>query len=214
MFEVDEEPESSSDSSVELEKMAAQPIPSRAKTAEQIAREQPGPNLEEIKVPPTPQQPQEPVVDAGGNVNYAAVYRMANIGDSPFTAEQVLDILNSLPAELPIEAKRATLKVTLAAIAKTNGVTQEAVVADASRKLTALGAFAETYSEHARQYIAKAEQQIAAAEAEIQRLRQGIADAKAKEGQAIQSCQKECDRLDDVLEFFSLDVPPSKYAQS
>ena len=197
---------------VDLEGIA--PTPAKPKSAEQIAREQPGPNLEDIKVPQSPQAPTEPVVDATGQVNYPAVYRMANIPDAPLTAEQVLDILHSLPSELPLEAKRATLKVTLNAIAKTNGVTPEAVVADASRKLTALGAFAQTYTEHATQYIAKAEQQIAAAEAEIQRLKQGIEDAKKKEQQAAQSCHQECDRLDDVLEFFSLDVAPSKYAQS
>jgi hypothetical protein len=208
MFEFEEElaPPSSSLHNVEAVVGARQ-----AKSAEQIVREQPGPNLEDIQVPQTPK---EPVLDASGNVNFDAVYRMAALPESAFTAEHVLEILQSLPAELPLDARRATLKVTLSAMAKTNGVTPEAVVADASRKLAALSAFARTYSEHAKQYVSKAEQQIAAAEAEIQRLRAGISEARSKERQAIDSCQRESDRLDDVLEFFSLDVPPSKYAEN
>lgn len=197
----------SDDSRDEMSAVSA-PAP-RSKTVQEIAREQPGPNLEDIRVP---QSPPEPVMDANGHVNFGAVYQMASLPEAAFTAEHVLDILNSFPAELPLDARRATMKVTLSAMSKTNGASPETVVADASRKLTALGAFAKTYSEHAQQYITKAEQQIAAAESEIQRLRASIADAKSKEQQAMSSCEKESDRLDDVLEFFSLDIPPSKYA--
>lgn len=198
----------------ELAGKTAAPTPAPApaakpKTVEQIVREQPGPNLDEIKAPAAPI---EPVIDAAGNIHFHSIYKLAGLTDSPFTAEQVLELLGSLPAELPIEAKRATLKVTLNAMAKTTGVTPETVVADASRKLAALAAYAQSYSEQAGQYVNKAEAEIGNLEAEIARRKQGITEAKEKQLKMVDACQKESDRLDDVLEFFSLDVPPSKYA--
>jgi hypothetical protein len=181
-----------------------------AKTIEQIVREQPGPNLEDIKV----SAPAEPVISSDGHVNYGSIYRMASLPETPFTAEQVLEVLHSLPAELPIESKRATLKVTLSAMAKTTGVTPETVVADASRKLAALASFAQSYTDQANKYILKCQEEIKNLEAEIERRKMGISEATAKQSQMVEACQTESDRLDDVLEFFSLDVPPSKYAKN
>jgi hypothetical protein len=192
------------------------PTPAPRRTVEQIVREQPGPNLDEIKIPapaPAPAAPVEPVIGADGQINFNAIYQMAKLPSSAFAAEQVLELLASLPAELPIAAKRATLKVTLEAMSKTVGVTSESVVADASRKLAALAAYSDSYSEQANLYVTKSETEIANLEAEIERRKQGIQDAKARQAQMQQACQAESDRLDDVLEFFSLDVPPSKYAQ-
>jgi hypothetical protein len=180
-----------------------------AKTVEQIVRESPGPNLDEIKVPAAPQ---ESPIAPDGTVSFPAIYAMANLPSSPFTAEQVLELLASLPAELPMETKRATLKVTLSAMAKTLGVSPETVVADASRKLAALAAYAQSYTDQANGYVTKAELEIAALQQEIESRRQGIESATAKQAQMVQACSVESDRLDDVLEFFSLDVPPSKLA--
>ena len=42
--------------------------------------------------------------------------------------------------------------------------------------------------------------------------RQAIQSARQKLAQSKQKCEVEAERLDDVLEFFSLDVAPSKYA--
>jgi hypothetical protein len=190
-----------------------EPAPAPRRTVEDIAREQPGPNLDEIKVPaPAPTAPAQPVVGPDGQVNFNAIYGMAKLPSSAFTAEQVLELLGSLPAELPISAKRATLKVTLDTMSKTLGVNSETVVADASRKLAALAAYSDSYGDQAKIYTSKAEMEIANLEAEIQKRKQGIEEAKKRQTQIQQACQAESDRLDDVLEFFSLDVPPSKYA--
>jgi hypothetical protein len=186
------------------------PTPTPApRTVEQIVRESPGPNLDQIHPTATPSQP---VIDPSGKVDFAAIYQLANLPSSPFTAEQVLEVLASLPPELPLEAKRTTLKVTLGAMAKTMGVTSETVVADASRKLAALAGYAESYVKQANEYIAKSEQEIQALQAQIEERRRGINDAVKKQSQMVDACTAESDRLDDVLEFFSLDVGPSKYA--
>src|SRR5476649_1505270 len=92
-------------------------------TVEQVVRDEPGPNLDEIK--PTA-NPAAPVIDADGNVVFSSIYALANLPNSPFTAEQVLELLATLPADLPIESKRATVKITVNAMAKATGVTTEA----------------------------------------------------------------------------------------
>lgn len=185
------------------------PAPKVTKTVEQIVREQPGPNLDEIKVPATP----APAIErADGSIDYAGIYTLAALPDAPFSAEKALEILSSLPAELPLEAKRATMKVTLSALGATLGVTPETVVADASRKLTALSAYAASYTDQAKSYIAKAEEEITRLEGEIARRKENIETAKGRQVRMVEACGQEADRLDDVLEFFSLDTGPSKLA--
>jgi len=179
------------------------------KTVEQIVRESPGPNLDEIKVPvTTPQQ----VVEPDGKVDFKAIYQMASLTPSAFSAEQVLDIMASMPADLPLETKRATIKITLNAMTQTLGVSPETIVADASRKLAALAAYAESHAKQAGEFVAKTDVEIANLEAEIEKRKKAIEEAKAQQTIVAQACTAESDRLDDVLEFFSLDVAPSKYA--
>jgi hypothetical protein len=181
-------------------------LPKTTKTVDQIVRESPGPNLDDIKPAATPQQP---VISQDGRVNFPAIYGLANLPTSPFTAEQVLEVLNSLPAELPLESKRATLKVTLDAMGKALGVTPESIVADASRKLAALSAYAHSYSDQAGQYMEKCKQEIARLEGEIEARKKGIEDATSKQATMTESCTAESDRLHEVLQFFSVSIPPS-----
>jgi len=195
-----------------LRQSAPTPSPAPAsRTVEQIVRESPGPNLDEIKAPATPNAT---VIDASGNVDFSAIYALANLPNSPFSAEQVLELLATLPKELPIEAKRATVNVTVNAMAKATGVTPDAIVADASRKLAALAAYAKSYADQASQFITRADAEITALQAEIEQKKRAIDDAKGKQSQMVHCCTTESDRLDEVLEFFSLDVHPSKYAET
>ena len=173
---------------------------------EQIVRESPGPNLDEIKVPPSVAPP---VIEPGKQPDFTNIYRQANLPAAPFTAEQVLELLAALPPELPMETKRQTVKVTLSAMAKTMGVTLDSIIADASRKLAALTAFADTYGKQASEFTIKSQTEIAQLEAEIEEKRKAIASAQTMQAHVSQVCQVECVRLDEVLEFFSLDVPPS-----
>jgi hypothetical protein len=179
----------------------ATPAPKPAvKTVEQIVRDSPGPNLDEIKAPATQAQP---VIGDDGRVNYAAIYGLAGLPTASFSAEQVLEILSSLPAGLPIETQRATLKVTLDAMGKTLGVTPESVVADASRKLAALASYAQSYGTYVTQVTAESEAEIAKLEAQIQALKDKIADGAKKQETVVASCKTEADRLSTVLQFFS-----------
>ncbi|MBS1724909.1 MAG: hypothetical protein JSS66_18370 [Armatimonadetes bacterium] len=192
---------------------AAEPVvmPIRTKTVEQIVEEAPGPSLAEVQA--TPKDEQKPIFSADGSVDFAAIYQMASLPAASFGADEVLKILHEFPADLPLESKRATMKVTLGAMTATTGASAETVVADASRKLAALASYSEGFEKQATDFIAKSEAEVARLQSEIERNRANMEGAKAKVEVVKSACLAESDRLDDVLEFFSLDVAPSKYAK-
>jgi hypothetical protein len=179
------------------------------KAVEQIVQDADGPNLDEIAVKASSIAP---AAGPDGKVQFTAIYDQSGLPAVPFSAEQMLDMLNSLPLELPLDTKRQTVKVTLGSMGKTIGATPETIVADASRKLAALSAYMETLSRETAEFITTSELEIAALQAQIEEKRKAIQATQEKQAQARQMCDAESDRLDDVLEFFSLDVPPSKYA--
>ena len=185
------------------------PQPAQAKTVEQIVRDSPGPNLDQIEVP---HDSPPPAADKSGKIDYSPIYRQAKLPDSQFTAEQMLDMLASLPAELPLETKRQTVKVTLNSMGKALGATPETIVADSSRKLAALASYVESLGKRTADMVAKSQLEIASLQAQIEEKKKAVEAAQNKQVQATRACEAESDRLDDVLEFFSLDVPPSKHA--
>jgi gas vesicle protein len=181
----------------------------KTKTVEQIVRESEGPNLDEIKVtaavPP-------PVVGPNGRADFAHIYEQAGVPRQQFTAEQLLDMIAELPANLPLDTKRQMVKVSLNAMGKTLGATPETIVADASRKLAAINAYKEDCSKQTADIVARTEKEIADLQNRIEEKRREMARAKQNMMQITEICEAEADRLDDVLEFLSLDTPPSKYA--
>lgn len=178
-----------------------------SRTVEQIVRETEGPNLDEIKMdaPPAPAAP-------GDVIEPAAIYKAAKLPTSPFSAEQMLDMLASLPVELPLDTRRQTVNVTFGALGKSLNATPETVVADASRKIAALAAYEEYLKQRTADFAATGEAEIQKLQEQVEAKRKAIFDARAQLQATSQMCAAETDRLDDVLEFFSLDVAPSKYA--
>lgn len=177
------------------------------KTVEQIAKDTPGPDLKDVKVtmPTSIGQP-------GAPLQPTAIYEAAKLPPSPFTAEQMLEMLAGLPQQLPLDIKRQTIKVTLGALGKTMGATPETIVADASRKMAALKSYAEHLQKRTDEFALNGDAEIAALQKQIEDKRKAIDNARGSLNAATQLCVKESERLDDVLEFFSLDVAPSKYA--
>ncbi len=179
------------------------------KTVEQIVQESPGPNLDQVRVSADP-APQ--VVSPDGSVNFQAIYQSANLPATPFTAEQVLEMMAALPADVPLETRRQMIKVSIGAMGKAIGATAENIVADASRKLAALAAHTDNLTHLTDQYCSSAESKIAELQAEIENTRKSMETARAKQQREVDACTAESHSLDDVLEFFSLDVPPSRHA--
>jgi len=195
----------------ELEDKPSPPSSGPAKTVDQIVRETHGPNLDEIQVSEASLAPN---ISPDGKPDFGPIYQHSGLPASPFTAEQMLEMLNSLPAELPLDTKRQTVKVTLNSMGKPIGANPETIVADASRKLAALTAYIDHLTKQTADFAAATQMEIAGLEAQIAQKRQAIEIAQQKQQQMRRLCDVESDRLDDVLEFFSLDVPPSRYAAS
>src|SRR5688500_9094985 len=93
-----------------------------AKTVEQILQDTQGPNLGEVQVPA---DATGAAVGPDGAVDFAGIYTQASLPAASFSAEQMLDMIASLPQELPLDTKRQTVKVTLNALGKTMGATPE-----------------------------------------------------------------------------------------
>ena len=193
---------------------AAAPSKMAPKSIEQIVREAQGPDLDAVQVDETKiAEPNAPGgILSGDKLDFAAIYRAANLPATDFGAEQMLETLNSLPAELPLETRRATVRAMLSTLGKATGATPETVVTDASRKLAALASFEAFMAKKTGESVAKSETEIGELEKQIDAKRAAIQGAKNELLKVSGGCEAESDKLDDVLEFFSLDVGASKYA--
>jgi hypothetical protein len=180
------------------------------KSVEQIVQDSDGPNLNEIQVVPE-------AIPSGGDgkpLDFLNIYRAAQLPEVAFGAEQMLETLSSLPSELPLETKRLTVRAMLSTLGKASGATPETIVADASRKLAALASFENFMSQRTGEAIQKAQAEIADLEAQIEARKASIQAAKNQFSQIQSECEQESDKIDDVLEFFSLDVGTSNLAPS
>ena len=188
---------------------APTPVPTQTMSVKQIVENTVGPNLDEISL--TEEQAQEGLAP-GGIPNFEKVYSNANLPKSTFGAEQALEVISSLPADLPIALKRTTVHATLTTMGKAMGVDTESVVADASRKMAALGAFEDSLNLQSKRFIATMSADIEAHEAKIAELNARIDEANKSLANALSLCHAENEKLDDVLEFFTLDIGASKNA--
>lgn len=185
------------------------------KSIEQIVRETKGPNLDEVKVDPAQISASASApggILSGDKIDFAAIYRAANLPTSAFGAEQMLETLGSLPVELPLETRRATVRAMLRTLGKSTGATPETVIADASRKIAALASFEAFMAKKAADSVAQTEREITELEKQIDAKRQSIQKSKGELSKVSSGCEAESDKLDDVLEFFTLDVGASKLA--
>ena len=193
-------------------------------TAAQLAQGGSGPNLDQIKsaaagavnpggfVQGAPAAGAGPIVGSDGKLKVSVVYEAAGVSPTPFSAEQALELIQAMPADLPLEIRRQTVKATLSTIGKTLGATPQTIVADATRKAAALDAYLNAFGKKSEEFVGKVEGEIKTLEAQIAEKRKAIEVAKHRVEDLSKFCDREAERLDDVLEFFSLDVGPSKYA--
>ena len=180
----------------------------RPKSVADIARETDGPDLDKVQVDGAA----VPATSADKPLDFPAIYRAAKLPEAEVGAEKILEMLASLPQELPLETKRATVKAMLSTFAKTTGATPETLVADASRKLAALQSFSTFMEKKTTDTITAGEAAINDLQAQIEAKRTELLQARTELARVQQSCESEAHRLDDVLEFFSLDQGASKYA--
>jgi hypothetical protein len=187
------------------------PLPTApTRTVADLLRETSGPAIEEVRVDPASVGP--PPLGPDGALDFAALYTAAALPATPFSAEQTIAMLGQLPANLPLDMKRQTVSVMLSTMGATTGVTAESIVADTTRKLAALASYSQSLGDDTRAFVAATDSEIAALTAQIDTLKTRALEAKERLATVEGLCQAEADRLDDVLEFFSLDTGPSRYA--
>lgn len=189
------------------------PAPMPKVSVKEIVERAEGPNLDEITV--SPEASQESLAP-GGVPNFAKVYSDAKLPKVAFGAEEAMEVISSLPAELPLAVKRTTVQASLSAMGKAMGqaasVNTEAIIADASRKLAALSAFEDLINMQTRKHVTNLEAEIKLYEEKIATLKAQIASTQQSLTNAVALTTSESEKLDDVLEFFTLDIGSSKNA--
>lgn len=149
-----------------------------------------------------------------GQVNFAAIYQEAGVAPLAFTAEQTLDLIRALPAELPLSTKRQTLDVSLNTLGRAMNVSKEQVALDAARKLDALAAFEEAARNQRDQAVSATHARIQELQAQIEEERRKAGEAEAGYQVMLAQCEAQGDLLDQVQEFLTLDQAPPIASQA
>lgn len=149
----------------------------------------------------------------GGQVDFGAIYQQAGVPQIPFTAEQTLELIRSLPADLPITTKRQTLDASLNTLGRAMNVSKEQVLLDANQKLQALVAYEEAAKQQRDAAVAAMQERVKELQAQIDAERQKAAQAESQYQRVVAQCEAQGDLLDEVQEFLTLDEGPSTLAR-
>jgi hypothetical protein len=144
---------------------------------------------------PVPDQP----------LDLPGVYRQFKVPDVQFTAEQALDLIESIPPDRNPNARRQMARGMLNALGKSTGVGLRDVAADASAKIAALHGHAQEIDRQSAEHIQRWEAEIAAMQAQIDLKVQTITSERAKCAQLMSQCQEESSRLNKVVDYFGGD---------
>lgn len=142
-------------------------------------------------------------VDADGLVDFERLYAQAGVSLVPFTAEQALDVLHNMPSGVSDAVRQQIINATLSALGKSVSGTPEAIVADATRKQSALQQFQQTRGDQLADLTTAAQGRIAEMQKEIAKSQAIIEAAKTQYTHLSENCQSEEARLDTVVDFFS-----------
>jgi len=176
---------------------------------------EPAPNPPEPTQQAAPASTPEPAVPAaaapapspapGEPLDFGAVYKRAGIAPVPLTAEQLLETLAALPADLSADVRRATVNALLRTLGKASGATPQMAMTDARLKIAALTKYAQDLSNETEQFVEQANIEIRALEVHIQEKRNAIAEAQARLSSSTGLCSNGCNDLQKVLDFFGTD---------
>ena len=180
------------------------------RTVAQLVQQSDGPNLDQIQIN---EVPPDAMGDGSGQgtLDFGAIYAAAKLPSTQFGADEMLGVLGSIPSDVPLQTKRVTVKAVLGGMASM-GASPENIVADASRKLAALEAFHGFMERKTGETIETSQREIAELEAQIEARRQAVQNARGELARVTQGCEAQAERLDEVLEFFSLDEGASRHA--
>jgi hypothetical protein len=188
--------------SLDTSAVGAPPAPP-TRTVEQIVRDAAGPNLDQISVTG---EDLPDVFGPDGTPHFAPIYTRAGLPPVSYSAEQMLEMITSLPAELALATRRQTVNAMLKGMGAALGASPETIVADASRKLAALAAYDDCTTRRGDEHVRICRQEIQSFEAQITDRRQSIEAEQARQAKITQACTDQAGQLHQVLEFFSTEA--------
>ncbi len=151
--------------------------------------------------------PSQPTLSEQGTLDFSAIYQFAKLESTRFTAEQTLEMLEKIPAAMPLEMKRQTIQVTLTAMGTAIGASQSSIVEDARKKRDTLQHYTQAQGQKTDEFVAKAQSEIAELQRQIAQKESEITGAQEKQSRVSTLCDSESSRLESVLSFFGATTP-------
>lgn len=189
-------------------------------TLSQMNQQMPGTSASDIQVgtnqgsispETTPKPPAVPIV-TGDVVDFTPIYIEAGLPPVALTAEDFLKMITDL-GDIPLPAKRTMIGTMLNTMSKaTPGVNSASIANDALLKIKSLSVYNEGVKNQLVAFVAAREKSIADAKAKITLEETTLKTAQERVAKITEWCEKEGNKLDDALEFFSADSGTSKLA--
>lgn len=140
-----------------------------------------------------------------GDVDFIRIFQQYELPIAAFSAEQAMNMLQSLPRDLALRTKRVTVNTTLSAIGKVVGATPQDIVADAARKKETLERYVESLGEEVEATTATTQAEIERLQAEINAHKDSLRSLTRKRAAASEVCRSRMDLFDQVTHFFDYD---------
>ena len=144
-------------------------------------------------------------VSEEGDVDFVRVFQQYDLPTAAFSAEQAMNMLQSLPRDLALRTKRVTVNTTLSAIGKVVGTTPQDIVVDAARKKETLERYTQALGHEIEETTASTEIEIERLQAEILAHRDTLRSLTQRRAAATEVCRGRRDMFDQVIHFFDYD---------
>jgi hypothetical protein len=161
-----------------------------------------------LKATPAPTPKPTPPLAPDQPLKIEAIYQQYGVQPAPYTAEQMLDVFDSL-ATVPPAAKQQTMATILESVKKTLNVTPQSIAQDAARKRRALTEYMKTISDETEREVSKRQKRMDELQKEIDLAKQEIERWRGGAEQATQLCREHVGRLKEVVDYFGGDVSAS-----
>jgi hypothetical protein len=141
----------------------------------------------------------DPPAAVGGEVNFAAVFEAAGIGDEAIgRVSRAQELLASLPGETPAPVKKQIVEASLTAF----GVPIDKIIEGGVAEIQALEGYIRTGAADTQTLLSESAVRIKKFEDEIQRIRT-VMDQRVQEQQAVtKACNEKKLGIQQILEFF------------
>jgi hypothetical protein len=146
-----------------------------------------------------------------GNVDFAAVFRAAGLGDDEQgRIDKAMSLLKTLPADTPKEIKKQIVEASLKAF----GVPIDEIIESGAQEIQALEVYIQAGQRDTQSLLAESQKRTAELEAEIARIKKVMEEQVAAQYALQQSCNQQKLRVQEVLEFFGQEAVARVVSQS